>query len=292
MATLASVIQRGLHSALPSAGIAGRLYFCSDSSGTYQGTIFYDDGTSWDGPYGGSGGGGGPAFQVNGTPLTSATTVNFVNGTNVTITNPTAGEVEIAASGGGPYTPPLLSGFTAVNTPSGATSSDSSTGLAMNYPTGITPRNMYLLNDSTAYPGSGTFRITVGVDMSSALGPSNFEGVGVCIGDTTGKFVWFAMICDGSPEFKLVVDYFTNPTNYSSEPETLAQVRQNVRFLQIYDDGTNFNFFFGADVNSMISTGFTLARGAFIGTPTTVGIGILGYSNYVGATYFDYVRGT
>lgn len=121
MSTLASVIQRGLYSALPSAGIAGRLYFCSDSSGTYKGAIYYDDGTNWDGPYGG-GGGSSTTFEVNGTALSSSTTVNFENGSNVTITNPSAGNVSIAASGGGggtgmgtAFTAPPTTGWSWVN---------------------------------------------------------------------------------------------------------------------------------------------------------------------------------
>lgn len=45
-------------------------------------------------------GGTSTTFQVNGTNLTSASTVNFQSGTNVTVTNPSAGVVNIAASAG------------------------------------------------------------------------------------------------------------------------------------------------------------------------------------------------
>lgn len=48
MSTLASVVQFGLFSALPSAGIAGRLYYCSDSSGSHQAEVLRDNGSSWD----------------------------------------------------------------------------------------------------------------------------------------------------------------------------------------------------------------------------------------------------
>ena len=41
-------------------------------------------------------GGGSSAFQVNGTPLISTATINFVNGSNVAITNPSAGNVNIS----------------------------------------------------------------------------------------------------------------------------------------------------------------------------------------------------
>jgi hypothetical protein len=44
------------------------------------------------------GSGGTPTFQVNGTNLISTSTINYVNGANVTITNPSAGNVNIAVS--------------------------------------------------------------------------------------------------------------------------------------------------------------------------------------------------
>jgi hypothetical protein len=43
LSTLASVIERGLYSALPAASIPGRLYFASDT-----GHVYRDNGTSWD----------------------------------------------------------------------------------------------------------------------------------------------------------------------------------------------------------------------------------------------------
>jgi hypothetical protein len=44
----------------------------------------------------GGGGGGSTIFQVNGTGLASSTTVNFQNGANVAVTNPSAGNISIA----------------------------------------------------------------------------------------------------------------------------------------------------------------------------------------------------
>jgi hypothetical protein len=45
---------------------------------------------------------GGATFEVNGTPLISTTpAVNFLNGTNVSISNPSAGNIQITATGGG-----------------------------------------------------------------------------------------------------------------------------------------------------------------------------------------------
>lgn len=46
-----------------------------------------------------SGGGSSTAFQVNATPLITATTVNFQSGTNITVTNPSTGNVAFNFSG-------------------------------------------------------------------------------------------------------------------------------------------------------------------------------------------------
>jgi hypothetical protein len=45
--------------------------------------------------------GGSTTFQVGGTPLASQATVNFEAGSNVTITNPSAGNIQISSSSGG-----------------------------------------------------------------------------------------------------------------------------------------------------------------------------------------------
>ena len=44
-------------------------------------------------------GGSAPTFQVNGTNITNQSTVNFQSGSNITVTNPSAGNVSIALSG-------------------------------------------------------------------------------------------------------------------------------------------------------------------------------------------------
>lgn len=76
-----------------AAGQTGHLTSWRNSSGT---ELAYIDAL---GNF--SGGSIGTTFEVNGTPLTSSSTINFENGSNVTITNPSAGNVSIASSGGG-----------------------------------------------------------------------------------------------------------------------------------------------------------------------------------------------
>ena len=83
MSTLASVQLTGLYSALPAAGIAGRMYYCTDSSGAHQAEILRDNGTSWDilgylSPTAGGGGGGGALTLISDQTLGSpAATITF-----------------------------------------------------------------------------------------------------------------------------------------------------------------------------------------------------------------------
>ena len=87
-------------------------------------------------------GGGSSAFQVNGTPLVSTATVNFVNGSNVAITNPSAGNVSFAVTsfpysgltGTIPTWNQSTTGNAATATALGVTPSQCSSGSA---PTGI-----------------------------------------------------------------------------------------------------------------------------------------------------------
>jgi hypothetical protein len=90
LAQLNQAIIKGLSTAMPSAGGAGRLYFTTDTN-----QVFYDDGTTWDN-VSPSGGGGSGVTSLN--SLTGA--LNITAGSNVTIT-PSGSSIEIAASGGG-----------------------------------------------------------------------------------------------------------------------------------------------------------------------------------------------
>ena len=63
------------------------------------------------GSTGGAGAGGAVAFQTNGVNNTSQSILNMVNGTNVTITNPSGGNVNVAASGGAAALPAILARY-------------------------------------------------------------------------------------------------------------------------------------------------------------------------------------
>jgi hypothetical protein len=63
----------------------------------------------------------GSAFQVNGSPVSSSATINFENGTDITVSNPSAGNVQFAFNGTLPQnTPAVLHEFvTAYNSATG-----------------------------------------------------------------------------------------------------------------------------------------------------------------------------
>lgn len=104
MSTLASVIEYGLFSALPSAGIPGRLYFCSDSSGSHQGEVLRDNGTSFDiAGYLGPSAGGGSGFA---NPMTTEGDLIY-GGSSGTATRLAAGTSGYLLSSQGTGGPPL-----------------------------------------------------------------------------------------------------------------------------------------------------------------------------------------
>ena len=202
-------------------------------------------------------------------------------GGGIAITNG-PGSVTISTASS-PYTPPKLANFTAGNAPSGTTAADTSTGLAMTYPSSITAWNAEVYWDSTAYSGDET--ITVGVN-SSLLGGGNFYGeVGIAVGDGSGKLVIFTLASSSGPYW--TISYLNSYSSYNTDTSGALLAVPN--FLKFQDDGTNFNIFVGNDLNSLIKVG-SVARGAFIGAPTQIGLIVQGNNAPVGATFFHYAR--
>jgi hypothetical protein len=82
--------------AIPSArlraGMAG--YVTSDGTPANNGMYVWD-GSAWN-PFGG--GGSGPTISVNGTPTSTQSVLNFQNGTGISISNPSGGNVQIAST--------------------------------------------------------------------------------------------------------------------------------------------------------------------------------------------------
>lgn len=91
MSTLASVILRDVFANRPSAGIAGRLFYATDTSQLYR-----DNGASWDTYSGAGGGGSGTVTSVSG-----ATSGGFA----VSVTNPTTTPAVAVAVDGTHYLP-------------------------------------------------------------------------------------------------------------------------------------------------------------------------------------------
>ena len=87
-------------------------------------------------------------------------------GSGITITTGPGG-ITISGGSEGAYTPPKLVNFVAGNVPSGALAADTSTGLAMTYPSSVGYFHDFISWDSTAYAGSGTSqKLAVGIHAS------------------------------------------------------------------------------------------------------------------------------
>ncbi|HYB56227.1 MAG TPA: hypothetical protein VEK12_08660 [Alphaproteobacteria bacterium] len=202
-------------------------------------------------------------------------------GQGIAITN---GPGSITISGAAsPYTPPKLANFTAGNAPSGTTAADSSTGLAMTYPSSISAWNAEVYWDNTAYSGNET--VTVGVN-STLLGLSGFYGeVGIAIGDSSSKLVIITLASSNGPAW--TITYLNSYSSYNTD--TGGGIVAVPVFLRFLDDGTNFNMFAGNDLNSLVKVA-SVARGAFIGAPTRIGLIVQGNNAPVGATFFHYAR--
>ena len=201
-------------------------------------------------------------------------------GTGITITSgPGSITISNATS---PYTMPKLANFTIGNQPTGATATDTSTGLAMVIPSS-TPSPEVLWSNAP-YPTSFPATFIVGVNASTDTTGGH---VGIVVGDGTGKFIEAALnYFSGS--WHLQVNNFINYNNITST-YFAESIPNRFDFLSIEDDGLNFNFYAGNDRNSMLQF-VQVPKNSFIGTPTQVGLIALsnGAGAGLGGAYFDY----
>lgn len=132
---------------------------------------------------GGGGGGGGSVFQVNGVNLISQGTVNFENGTLITASNPSNGNVQFNFTGILPSTQtPVVGNFiTGYNSITGAFSTGSiSSGL------GNQAANLVFAGPSSGSPALPAFRALTLSDLP-AIGFSNLTGVASVAQGGTGQ---------------------------------------------------------------------------------------------------------
>ena len=203
-------------------------------------------------------------------------------GTGITITNG-AGTVTISGAAT-PYTPPKLANFTWGNQPSGATATDTNTGLSLYTPENGGGENETVLWDAGTYPSS-PFTFVVGFDATQLAVGSPIGGV--VVGDGSGKFIRYGMYNNGGEDIQVV--YFTNYTTPSSTAFTISA--NNIRFLAIEDSGSNLTFFVGANLNAMVQI-YQASRTAWLSAPSKLGLVVnSGNSSYgTSATYFDYAK--
>lgn len=254
----------------PKVAAGGWTMTLPATAGT-SGYVLTTDGSgnlSWTAPGGGSG------ITYGGNPVTS-----IVAGTNVTMSL-SGGALTIGSTGGGssPYITPLIANFTAINVPTGGTSADTSTGLALFCPqTGTVVLQAYKYNTA---PGS-TFTATAGVNFSYTTGN---QQVGIFVGDATGKIVNFDQSAtDNGSGYQ----YFNSATSYSSNPRNVPRQFWPTIFMRIRFDGTNFIMSAGADLNALVPL-ITVSATTWIGAPTMVGISQMPYGGSPTSVFFHW----
>lgn len=275
MSTLASVVVRDLFANRPAAGIAGRLFFASDTGNAYR-----DNGSSWDTITAGTG-------LTN--PMTTAgdLIVGGSSGTPGRLAAGTSGNVLTsngpgvapswqAASGGSSFpglvvppagitAPPSVSSLTAVNQ-STSTFADTASGIFMSQPAAAT---QYIAALVKAVPGVA-YTFTVG--MLPIYTQTNYQAAGICLTDGTG-FVTFTLEYANSPVIIATkwAGFGTYTADYTSTAAyaNVLNMPQAI-WLRIQDDGTNRKTYWSWDgfnwnlLNSVSRTDFI--------TPTQLGV--------------------
>ncbi len=203
------------------------------------------------------GGGGGATFQVNGTNTTSQTTLNWQTGTNITVSNPSAGNVVFNFSG----TLPVASGGTGQTAASaafnalspmttlgdliygGSAPAGAGTRLAGN----TTSTKQYLTQTGTGAASSaptwaqGAFADLSGTASDSQLANA-YSGVGSCAANQwINALTRNAAPTCAQPGFSNLSGSATKgqlpgTTVYTDQANTFGA------FLQKFQAGTNFNF--------------------------------------------------
>jgi len=184
---------------------------------------------------------------------------------------------------GGPFTKPTTSQYTWQNQPSGATATDTNTGLVLRAP-GVNADSQVLFQRNGSYPTT-PFTFTVGLEFA-AVG-QNYEGFGLYFRDgSTTKNLNFGIIWSGGATIEC--QYWSNTSAYSSTPFNYGSLMLP-KFLSVQDDGTNFIFRIGNDLNSMVKI-TQLGRTAYLTAPGSIGLYMNSSTNTSGmevaATFF------
>jgi hypothetical protein len=203
-------------------------------------------------------------------------------GSGITITN-APGSIMISEANS-PYTPPKLTNFAWGNQPAGATAADTSTGLALYTPPNGRGEDDAAIWDNGAYP-STPFTVVVGVSITQVT--NSTPSFGVNIGDGSGKIVGLRLFNSGGLE-NIQVGHLTY-TAFGSQVFNVGA--NNIRFLAIEDDGTNFSFYIGGDLNALVKV-YQESRTAYLSNPSQLGVSVNSPSGSFGtaATIFDYSK--
>lgn len=258
MSTLSSVVQRGAYSAMPAAGVTGRLYFATDS--TSSGGWYRDNGTTWDQctP---------PIFSIDGVTVSGTPS----SGQVLTATSASAADWQTPSGGGGggsgdPWlsitnpgsggSPPTFSW----RNQGGATETVGANSRYLLAPAGSgnNVRGREIACPSTPYS------ISIGIVPVTFY---NYNTCGLYVTDGT-KLVCLALTTPSNgylnvDEYASVSSFGANLVNPQCMPITPT-------FLKVVDDGTNLTWKYSPDGSNWVQI-YQASRTAYLSSPTDVG---------------------
>jgi hypothetical protein len=189
---------------------------------------------------------------------------------------------------GGPFTKPTTSQFTWFSQPTSSTATDTNTGLVLRAP-GNNGDSQVMLERNGSYP-STPFTFTVGLEVAAIA--ENYETFGLYIRDgSTTKNLDFGLLYSNGID--VTCQYWSATSTYSSSPFAYGCL-SIPKFFSLQDDGTNFIFRIGNDLNSMVKI-YSVGRTAYFTAPGALGLYMNRNTNTSGlevaATFFHVTVG-
>lgn len=229
-----------------------------------------------------SGGGGGVDIEDEGTPVATATTLNFT-GAGVTATDMGGGVVDITIPGGGgggawDFNPPFAADFpTLIGTVTPTLSDDSDVGLIVDM--GAAASGDVVRFAVEALPSPGTdFSVICKMVMTAAS--YNFAGIGMVIGDSVSNRaqLWGLQPDDNN---RLIIGNFFVPNTFGGTNPIETNYADRTVWLRIIRVGTTLTFYFSGDGKSWLFAYSASQTSWMSNAPDYIGVG--GFYNRTGA---------
>jgi len=144
-------------------------------------------------------------------------------------------------------------------------------GFSMVAPSASTGDNLLLA--SQAAPSSGAWTVTALLNVSMIASSSAYSAAGLCVGDSSGKFVDFAIWAAGGPSNLVLSYHYWNSLNSfnSSHNQQSRAYATMLLWMRVVYNGTTFAFSTSVDGETW-SNAASVSATAFIGAPATCGL--------------------